>query len=99
MAKEEKEMTQAKALEKEQKVKETKSEPGSVQRFFQRIGDGIRQYFRETIGELRKVSWPTRRDALSLTGVVLVVMIFMALLLGGLDFLFSFGFGQFFGMF
>jgi preprotein translocase subunit SecE len=42
--------------------------------FFQRLWANLRQLLRETIGELRKVSWPTRREALYLTGVVLVVI-------------------------
>ena len=43
---------------------------------------------RETVGELRKVSWPSREEALNLTGIVIVVMIVMAIFLGGLDYLF-----------
>lgn len=43
---------------------------------------------RETIGELRKVSWPSREEALGLTWVVILVMIAMAIFLGGLDYLF-----------
>ncbi len=50
--------------------------------------NAITRFFRETSGELRKVSWPTRREAISLTRVVVIVMIVMALLLGGLDFVF-----------
>ncbi len=49
---------------------------------------GIRGFFRETIGELRKVSWPTRQEAIKLTWIVIVVMVVMALFLGGLDYLF-----------
>jgi len=45
----------------------------------------IQVYFRETIGELRKVSWPTRREVLQLTGIVLVVMIVMGIILGLTD--------------
>jgi preprotein translocase subunit SecE len=47
------------------------------------------RYWRETVGELRKVSWPTREDTLRLTKIVLIVLAFMATLLGLLDFLFS----------
>ena len=62
---------------------EKKAAPARQQpNFFQRTWDRIRQYFRETIGELRKVSWPTRREATYLTGVVLVVTLAMALLFG-----------------
>ena len=53
---------------------------------------GIRRWFRDTRGELRKVEWPTRNEAISLTWIVVIVMALMALVLGGLDF----GFYQFF---
>ncbi len=49
----------------------------------------IQLFFRETIGELKKVTWPTRREAWNLTIVVLVVMAGMGALLGLLDFIFS----------
>ena len=45
----------------------------------------ITRFFKETSGELRKVSWPTRKEAISLTKVVIVVMVVMALLLFFLD--------------
>lgn len=48
----------------------------------------LRRFYRDTMGELRKVSWPSRREALSLTVVVIIVMVAMAAFLGGLDFLF-----------
>jgi preprotein translocase subunit SecE len=44
---------------------------------------------RETVGELRKVNWPTRREAASLTLVVLVTLAITSSILGLLDFLFS----------
>ncbi|MFL7890714.1 MAG: preprotein translocase subunit SecE [Anaerolineales bacterium] len=49
----------------------------------------ITRYFRETMGELRKVSWPTRREATSLTIVVLIVIALMSTFLGVLDFIYS----------
>ena len=52
--------------------------------------------FRETIAELRKVSWPTRKEAISLTYVVVIVMIVMAIFLGGVDFVFFRLFGLLF---
>lgn len=42
----------------------------------------IRRFFRETIGELRKVNWPTRREATQLTIIVLVVMTIVGIILG-----------------
>lgn len=50
--------------------------------------NAIRRYFNETIGELRKVSWPTRREATNLTLVVVAVTLVMSLYLGLLDFVF-----------
>lgn len=59
---------------------------------------GIRRLIRETTGELRKVTWPTRQEALSLTRVVIIVMIVMSALLGGLDWLFFRFFTWFLGI-
>lgn len=49
----------------------------------------IVRYFRETIGELRKVNWPTRQEATQLTMIVLVVVFLMSTFLGLMDFLFT----------
>jgi len=51
--------------------------------------NAISIWWRETIGELRKVSWPTYADAKRLTTIVLAVMAIMAVILGLLDFVFS----------
>lgn len=45
--------------------------------------------FRETVGELKKVNWPTRREAIHLTGIVLLVVVCMTAFLGILDFIFT----------
>ena len=44
---------------------------------------------RETVAELRKVNWPTRRETLRMTGLVLVVVGITGILLGFLDFVFA----------
>ncbi|MHB0923734.1 MAG: preprotein translocase subunit SecE [Bellilinea sp.] len=49
----------------------------------------IARWWRETVGELRKVSWPTTEDAWRLTKIVLIVMAVMSLFLGLLDFVFA----------
>lgn len=56
-------------------VKDSKQE-GSIQRWFQ-----------ETRGELRKVVWPTREEALRLTYVVIAISLAMGAVLGLLDFI------------
>ena len=47
------------------------------------------RYYRETVGELKKVVWPTREEAVRLTSIVLVVITVMAAVLGTFDYLFS----------
>ena len=44
--------------------------------------NAIQRFARETVGELRKVSWPTRQEAWQLTLIVLVVLAFMSIFLG-----------------
>lgn len=53
--------------------------------------NAIARWYRETLGELRKVTWPTPQEAWKLTKVVLIVMLGMSVGLGILDFLFSKG--------
>ena len=49
----------------------------------------FKRWWRETVGELRKVTWPTPREAWRLTKIVLLVMVIMGTVLGGLDFMFT----------
>jgi preprotein translocase subunit SecE len=63
---------------KEEKAVVARREPNKLQR-----------YFRETVGELKKVNWPTRKEAINLTLSVLAVTFSMSAFLGLLDFLFT----------
>lgn len=45
----------------------------------------IQRFFRETTGELRRVSWPTWPEARRLTIIVVVVLIIMSLFLWLVD--------------
>jgi preprotein translocase subunit SecE len=47
--------------------------------------NAIQSFFRETTGELRKVTWPTWPEARQLTAIVLVVMVIMGFILGITD--------------
>lgn len=51
--------------------------------------NAITRYFKETRAELRKVNWPTRQQAINLSLIVLAVTVFMAILLGAIDYLFA----------
>ncbi|MDQ3014799.1 MAG: preprotein translocase subunit SecE [bacterium] len=52
---------------------------------------GLVNYIKETRGELKHVSWPTRRQALAFTIIVVVISLALSLFLGLFDFLFSRG--------
>jgi preprotein translocase SecE subunit len=40
---------------------------------------GLKQFFRESVLELRKVIWPTREEVMKLTGFVVLVVIIVGL--------------------
>lgn len=47
------------------------------------------EYLKETKGELKHVSWPTRKQAVAFTAIVIGLSIFVALFLGLFDFIFA----------
>jgi preprotein translocase subunit SecE len=51
--------------------------------------NSLSRYIRETRGELRKVTWPTREEAWRLTAIVLGVTAVFAVFLWAMDSLFS----------
>jgi preprotein translocase subunit SecE len=52
--------------------------------------NAIQRMYRETVGELRKVSWPSWQEARRLTTIVLIVITLMSVFLGViLDWLFN----------
>ena len=64
---------------------------------FQRFGHSVQRFFQETLAELKKVSWPSRQEAIHLTEIVIVVIFIMAAILGGLDYLYAKFFGVILG--
>ena len=57
--------------------------PGRIRR--------IGTFYRQVIAELRKVIWPTRRELVTYTAVVLVFVFFMLAVVAAFDFAFSQG--------
>jgi preprotein translocase subunit SecE len=47
------------------------------------------RYLKETRAEMRKVHWPTRREARQLTLIVVAVTVVMTLILGVIEFILS----------
>ena len=52
---------------------------------FKRIWKKIVKLCKDTVGEMKKVVWPTRKEVFNNTGVVMGVMIIVALFLFGVD--------------
>jgi preprotein translocase subunit SecE len=50
--------------------------------------DSSREFFRDTAGEMRKVTWPTKNEVVGTTAVVIVATIVFALFLWGCDVVF-----------
>jgi len=49
-------------------------------------GHDLREFLAESRFELRKVVWPTRQEATSMTWVVIAVVVILSLILAGFDF-------------
>lgn len=49
----------------------------------------IGTFLKETKVEMKKVNWPTRKQAIKYTLIVIGVSLAVAIFLGGLDFLFT----------
>lgn len=50
-----------------------------------RKSNAISRFVHETVGELRKVSWPSRQEAINLTIIVLIVMVVTSIFLYTVD--------------
>ncbi|KXK63577.1 preprotein translocase subunit SecE [Micromonospora rosaria] len=75
----------AKAESADSKPK-TKADSGRVGLFGR-----VARFFREVVAELRKVIWPTRKELLTYTAVVVVFVTVMLTIVAGLDFAFAKG--------
>ena len=58
---------------------------------FVRAGKAIKKFCKDLKGETKKIVWPDAKTVLKSTGVVLVVVIICALIIGGVDWLLSQG--------
>ena len=56
-----------------------------------------KEFMREVRGELKKVAWPTKAEVVTSTIVVLMAVIFMTLLIFGMDYVFAKGVLNLFG--
>jgi preprotein translocase subunit SecE len=78
-----------KGLEKTKSIEKVKKVEKAVATTTKKKPNRLARFWRSTIGELRKVTWPTPQEAWRLTKIVLMVVLSMAAVLGLLDFVFS----------
>ena len=66
---------------------QTRTEPAAAPRVTDRgrSGGALGRFLREIISEMRKVLWPSRKELLTYTGVVIVFVVIMVALVAGLD--------------
>lgn len=65
--------------------KSTTSEPKKKKFSPKRIAKNIARFFRDLRGEMKKVVWPTKKQVLNNTIVVIVVMLVVGVIIWGLD--------------
>lgn len=53
--------------------------------------DNLTKYFKDTAAELKQVSWPTQRQAMLYTALVIGISAVVALYAGAFDYVFSQG--------
>lgn len=54
----------------------------------------VSKYLQETKSELKKVTWPTKKQTINDTLLVLAMSVAMAAFIGILDYIFNFGLSQ-----
>lgn len=54
----------------------------------------ISRYLRESVEEMKKVTWPTKKETYDYTLLVIGVSLAVAAFLGLLDYIFTFGLGK-----
>ncbi len=52
----------------------------------------LTNYFKESVVEMKKVTWPTKKEAYNYTLLVIGISLGVAIFLGALDYIFQLGF-------
>ena len=68
------------------------AENAKKENIFRRIG----KFFKSTKSEFKKVTWPTKKQLLNNTTIVIAALVIIGLIIFGLDSLFTFLAGKFF---
>ena len=76
-------------MAKAEETKNAQQQPGRMKRFGRAIGNffkGIGRFFLNMKHELKKVTWPTKKEMVNYSLVVFAFMIVMTILIGLFDF-------------
>lgn len=52
---------------------------------------GLGSFFQETKAELKKVTWPTKKETMRHTGMVIIISLALAAFIGLVDYVFTIG--------
>jgi preprotein translocase subunit SecE len=92
-ARKEEGMTDTNALVDDGSDKDDKNGKGAKKRSPNRsrgnVFSRLALFVRQVVAELRKVIWPTRKELVAYTTVVVVFVVIMASIVAGLDFIFT----------
>ena len=69
----------------EKTVKKTDNQPNKFVSFFKNLPANIARPFRDMWHELKKVTWPSKKDLINYTLIVLAFIVFMGVVIGLLD--------------
>jgi preprotein translocase SecE subunit len=67
------------------KAREPQGGAGLLWRWLPMLLTFLRRRFRETVAEMRKVLWPSRKEMVTYTVVVVIFVVIMVALVSGLD--------------
>lgn len=62
-----------------------------IGRWFSKAGKAIAKYFKDVVGEVKKLSWPTKKELMNYTLAVFAFVAMMAIIMWVLDLGFSNG--------
>ncbi len=69
------------------KEKPVKQEKGKASAKNGKEKGKVRKFFREVSSEMKKVSWPNKKELANYTGVVIAFIAIVAVIVGAIDFL------------
>lgn len=81
------------------KNKKAVSDKASKPNIFVRIWNKIKKFCKDVSGEMKKVTWTSKKDLFKSTRVVLVTVVAVALAIAVVDTLFSYGINGLAGLF